>query len=425
MNSTSSLAQSKKQSRWGTVFLIWLGWAVIMIGYQVYVTYRFILQPPDNSLSWTGGYTQPNTPTLTEPFMNEHVAWDSEYYLSIAVGGYHDPQMRAIPDYYTWNDPQVALQSEQPEWLSMNYAFFPFYPFLIRLLAYPLAVFGMNAIATATLSGVLVSMLGTLVAMFALYDLARDQEGEAGGVRAAFYLLILPASMFLAQIYTEGAFVGLSFGALALARRRKWVWAALLAGCATWTRAAGGLLALPMGLIWLQDSGIKNIFGRGWWRELLKLFLAASPVWAYLAFNYFFGAQFHSIETNYFGRGLFLFQQSWAAWKDAYFRMVSGNSQALAYFSVEFGSILLAVIASLWMMKREPILSIYSLLTVFFSLTSGAAQGMHRYILAAPVIFLLTARLGKREAFDRVWTLGNILLMGVFAILFSFNFWAG
>jgi hypothetical protein len=64
-------------------------------------------------------------------------------------------------------------------------------------------------------------------------------------------------------------------------------------------------------------------------------------------------------------------------------------------------------------------------LTIFFSLTSGGAQGMHRYVMAAPVIFLLPARWGKSEAFDRIWTLSNILLMGVFAIMFSFNFWAG
>ncbi len=26
---------------------------------------------------------------------------------------------------------------------------------------------------------------------------------------------------------------------------------------------------------------------------------------------------------------------------------------------------------------------------------------------------------------DKAWTLGNILLMGVFATMFTFNFWAG
>jgi Gpi18-like mannosyltransferase len=408
-----------------TIFVIWLGWALVMVGYQAYVMARFTVRPPDSSLSWTGSYTQPDSPTLTEPFLNDHVAWDSEYYLSIAIGGYHDPAMRAIPENYSWNNPEVALQGQEPKWVSMNYAFFPFYPIMIRLLAYPLRVIGLNQIATATLAGVLVSMLGTLGAMFALYDMMRDEAGESDGVRAAFYLLIFPAAMFLAQVYTEGLFLGLSFGALALLRRKHWAWAAILAACATWTRAAGGLLALPLGLYWLKDGGIKNIFSRLWWKELLKLIVIASPVWAYLIFNAVMGRSFHIIETNFYSRGLLLIHQSWGAWKDAYLRMMSSNLQARAYFLVEFGAIIFGLVASFVMLKREPILAVYSLLTIFFSLTSGGAQGMHRYVMAAPVIFLLPARWGKSEAFDRIWTLSNILLMGVFAIMFSFNFWAG
>ncbi len=412
-----------------TILLIWLGWALIMVGYQVYVIDRFNLQIADRSLAWTESETRPNYQAgmtyLLEPFMNEHVAWDSEYYLSIAVGGYHDPVMRAIPNDYSWNNPLVLPQAAQPDWVSMNYAFFPFYPWMIHALAIPLAIFGLSRIATATLAGVLVSMLGTLGAMLALYDMARDAEGESGGVRAAFYLLIFPAAMFLAQVYTEGLFLGLSFGALALARRKRWIWAAILAACATWTRAAGGLLIVPLGLFWIKEDGFKRLFSPVWWKEIARLLLITSPVWAYLIFSAVMGKSFHVVETNFFGRGLLLFNQSWLAWKEAFGRMLNTNLQARMYFMIEFGAIAIGCLACIYMFRREPILSVYSFLTILFSLTSGAAQGMHRYVLAAPVIFLLAARCGKREAFDRIWTLANILLMGVFTILFSFNLWAG
>jgi hypothetical protein len=412
-----------------TIILIWAGWALVMLAYQAYVIGRINLQSPDRSLSWTETETGPNYQAgrlyLLEPFMNDHVAWDSEYYLSIATAGYRDPAMRAIPEYYTWSSGLIEPQAAQPDWISMNYAFFPFYPVMLHVLAIPLTVFGLNRIATATLAGVLISMLGTLAAMFALYDMAGEHEGEAGGVRAAFYLLIFPAGMFLAQVYTEGLFLGLSFGALALARRGKWIWVAILAACATWTRAAGGLLVVPLGLYWLKEGGFSHLFSRDWWKEILKLCLIASPVWAYLAFNAVLGKSFHIIETNYFSRGLLLVHQSWLAWSDAFTRMISTNLQARTYFMVEFGAIAFGVLASIWMFKREPILSVYSLLTILFSLTSGGAQGMHRYVMAAPVIFLLAARWGKWQAFDRVWTLANVLLMGIFAILFSFNLWAG
>jgi hypothetical protein len=422
----TQLASNKR----GTLLLIWLGWALAMMGYQVYVIDRFNLQIQDRALWWTEVTVRPgyqgSMVYLLEPYLNEHVAWDSFYYLSIAEGGYHDPVMNAIPRDYSrpTNDRMETLQ-ERPTWISMNYAFFPFYPWVVRILAFPLRAIGMNLMAAAPLSGVLVSMLGTLGAMFALYSMARENDGEMGGVRAAFYLLIFPAGMFLAQVYTEGLFVGLSFGALALARKKKWLWAALLAACATWTRAAGGLLLVPLSLYWLTGGGLKRLFTRAGWKEAINLLLVSAPAWAYLAFNYTIGRYFHWMEENYFNRGLLLLDPSWISWKEAFLRMISGNLQARTYFMVEFGAIALAILACIWMFRREPVLSIYSFLTITFSMTTGVAQGMHRYVLAAPVIFLLLARWGKSEAFDRVWTLSSTLLMGVFAILFSFNLWAG
>jgi hypothetical protein len=71
-----------------------------MIAYQAYVIGRINLQSPDRSLNWTEIETRPNHQAgkiyLLEPFMNDHVAWDSEYYLAFAIGGYHDPTMVAI-----------------------------------------------------------------------------------------------------------------------------------------------------------------------------------------------------------------------------------------------------------------------------------------------------------------------------------------
>jgi hypothetical protein len=307
----------------------------------------------------------------------------------------------------------------------MNYAFFPFYPLVMRVAAYPLRIFGMNPIATGTLAGVLVSMLGALAAMFALYDMAREREGESAGLRAAFYLLTFPASMFLAVVYTEGLFLGLSFGALALARRQRWLWAGLLAAGATWTRAAGGLLLLPLGWYWLQNGGLKKLFGRAWWKEVLALALVASPLWAYLVFNATLGTNFRLIESHFFSHGLLLLKPSWEAWKTAWQSMLSNNLQARAYYLVEFAGIFLGILTSLWMIKREPALALYGLASIAFSLTSGGAQGMHRYVMAAPALFLVPARWGKSEAFDRSWTLSNVLLMGLFFAMFAFDFWAG
>ncbi|HEY4723518.1 MAG TPA: hypothetical protein VII92_16805, partial [Anaerolineae bacterium] len=81
--------------------LIWLAWAIILIGFQALATARYQPRRPDNVLSWTTSETragsQDDKPYLVDPFMNQQVSWDSEFYLSIATVGYDDPAVRAIP----------------------------------------------------------------------------------------------------------------------------------------------------------------------------------------------------------------------------------------------------------------------------------------------------------------------------------------
>ncbi|MBW4551334.1 MAG: hypothetical protein KME35_09525 [Aphanocapsa sp. GSE-SYN-MK-11-07L] len=406
------------------IVIIWLAWGLLMVGYQAYVPARFQPQRPDRAVFWTAEATQ-NPPTGEESFLSSHVAWDSGYYLSIAIAGYDDPQMRAIPPHFSWRNPQIARKGDRPDWISMNYAFYPFYPLMIRGLMLPLGVLGLNPFATATLAGVLVSMLGTLGAMLALWDLARDDWGDDVGRRAAFYLLIFPAGMFLAQVYTEGLFLGLSFGAIALARRQQWMGAGLLAMAATWTKAAGVLIVIPLVWYWWQAGGLKKLVRQPAWTEARKMLWISSPILAYLIWSAWLGDSFRIVQSAYFNRGLLLMGESYADWSKAWASMFTNNLQARAYYLVEFAAIGFGLLACLLFWQRSRPLAIYSLIIILFALTSGEAQGMHRYVMAAPIIFLLPAAWGQNEAFDRAWTLGNVLLMGVFAATFSFGFWAG
>jgi hypothetical protein len=71
----------------------------------------------------------------------------------------------------------------------------------------------------------------------------------------------------------------------------------------------------------------------------------------------------------------------------------------------------------------DPELGWFSLAVVVISWGSGDIQGFHRYILAAPAVFLVLARWGRNPVFDRAWTILSILLMGTLAMLFAFNMW--
>src|SRR5687768_6989877 len=211
-----------------TIVLVWLSWAIIVLSFQAWATARIDPKYPDHALEWTTLSTNEGYQTgrvyLLEPFMNNQVAWDSEYYLAIAIGGYNDPRAphltptgvsTSVVDHSVVQSGSSFSQS-----ISLSYAFFPFYPLMIRIFSFPLQILGMNPIATATLAGVIVSALGTLLGMLALYDLTRDSLGEEGALRAAFYLIIFPTGFFLVQIYTEGLFVGLAFSCLRSEERR-------------------------------------------------------------------------------------------------------------------------------------------------------------------------------------------------------------
>jgi len=423
------------------ITFIWLAWAVILLAFQALATARLEPTYPDRAQEWTEEFTGAGYQTghvyLLEPFMNHQVAWDSEYYLAIAVGGYDDPRSPHLtPQGVTTvvRDHQVSQSGVNfGQSISLNYAFFPFYPLMIRIFAFPLQILGMNPIATATLAGIIVSALGALLGMVALFDLTRDSLGEDGALRAAFYLIIFPTGFFLIQIYTEGLFVGLSFACLAMIKRKQWLVAALLAVAATMTRAVGVTLLVPMAIAWLRtgewvdlDLEWRQIIHQGIpLRPLARGLLAFSPLIAFVIWKFsYLGLAFDYIESNHFGRGFLSLGYAFYAWSESFRSMISGgNPQHTAYYLTEFLGMAIGIIACIATIKTHPEIGWYSLAVAFISWGSGPAQGIHRYILGAPAVFFALARWGNNPVFDRAWTILSILLMGLLAMLFAFDMW--
>lgn len=420
-----------------TIVLIWLAWALIVIGFQAWATARIDPKYPDRAQEWTTNFTgegyQEGHVYLLDPFMNDQVAWDSEYYLSIALGGYDDPRS----PHYT---PQGVITS--PEGIqstgislasatSSNYAFFPFYPLVIRVLAFPIQMIGLNPIAAATLAGVLISALGTLGGMLALYDLTHESLGEDGALRAVFYLIIFPTGFFLIQVYTEGLFIGLAFGCLAMLKRQNWLLAALLAIAATMTRAVGVALVIPMFLTWIRTGDWTDLKWRQLFHErfpfwaLARGLLLCSPVFTFLIWRFSpWGVKFRYIEDKIYERGVLQLGEALFFWSTSFQTMLSGdNPQHTAYYLTEFLGLAIGVIACIATIKTHPEIGWFSLAVVLISWGSGPAQGIHRYILGAPAVFITLARWGRNPVFDRAWTILSILLMGALAMLFAFNMW--
>lgn len=408
-----------------SVVLLWLAWWIILLSFQALVSARFQPRRPDYALEWTPSETtrtaNDDRPYLLEPFLNRQVAWDSEYYLSIATVGYEDED---VPTNRPGRD----------DGLPLNYAFMPFYPLMMRVMALPLRVFGLNPVATSALAGVIVSLLGTLGGMIALYDLVRDELGDDGGLRTAFYLIAFPSGFFLAQVYTEGLFVGLAFGSLALMRRRHLVLAALLAACATWTRVVGVALVIPLGAMWLSqgnwrdlDLEWKQLYYQGLpWKALGVALIGLAPLVAFVIWRFSpLGLAFSVVEDTYFGRGFLSLGTTYFTWRQAFLSLFGNNLQQAAYYTIEFGALGLGLLACVFTRKQYPHVMWFSLAVILLSFTSGPAQGMHRYVLGAPALFIWLGRLGQHPAFDRAWSILSVLLMGLLATLFTFDFWTG
>ena len=393
--------------------LIWLAWSVIIIGYMGLATKRYEPSRSDEALSWSADETRRDSlkdnPYLLDPFLNGQVAWDSEYYLAIATTGY--------------DDSDISTVNVEGETFSKSYAFFPMYPYAMKLVRAPLTLFGLSPIAASTLAGVLVSLLGTLAAMVALYDIARDELGEDGGIRTAFLMLIFPASFFFATVYTEGLFVGLAFGSLALMRRKYLIPAAILAMFATWTRAVGGVLIVPLGIMWLMMILESESNKR---RLLIQLPFLALPLVAYGIFRLANGHAFEAVEVEWFGNRLFDFNLTFDAWSQILERAQTVPETA-AWVIMNLGATAIALVSIVVCLKRYPLLALFGFMALLIPLTSGwtGTNSAFRYVLAVPTLWVMLGKFSRSQVFEKSWTVFSILLLAMNAFLFSFDFWAG
>ncbi len=407
------------KSQLRTLVLIWLGWFIVLYGFQSLVSMRLEIGRPDYAVIWssteTGRFSNRGKIYLLEPFLNKQVAWDSEYYVGIAVGGYDDPEAGRV------ENPDTGQE------IVKNYSFFPLYPYVMRAFMLPLSLFGMNQIATAALAGVTVALLGTLAGMIALWELTRQLFDEENAFRAAFYMLVFPSAFFFAQVYTEGLFVGLAFWSLVFIRRGQWWWATLLAVLAAWTRAHGVLLFIPLAVAWLRTVNWKQPLQTSIsWKWIAQGASTLLPVGAYLMWrNSVLGEGWAELQSFYFGRGHLSIEKSINDWKFNLFEYAPSTTQSAVYFGIEVFAILIALLGAIWLIRRSPEIALFSLGAILFSVLSGSAQSMARYMLIVPALYIFLAYLGRNKIFDKAWTIASVLLLGMSVMLYTFDMWVG
>ena len=198
--------------------------------------------------------------------------WDTKWFESIAVYGYVGPYVDSFQDF------------------QYNVAFFPGYPATMKL--------GMLVGLSPTAAGMLVSLIASLVAGFALARLTRDIGGRPELGVLAF--LIAPTAVFLTGAYTEALFCACAFWAWAFARNSSWVWAGMLAAGAALVRPNGLFLAIGLIVMFLIAKP------RDWKRgsALLLPFIATLGYFAYLKAITGNWMAWSAAETEYWERHL-------------------------------------------------------------------------------------------------------------------------
>ncbi len=347
--------------------------------------------------------------------------FDSGFYLGIANGGY-------------WGADTLHRMS--------NWAFFPLYPLLIRLVALP---FGSSP-DSFRLAGIVVSNVAALIAAIYLYKLTVKELNQTIAARAVFYLALFPMSFYLSAIYPESLFLALSISSVYYARLHRWWLAGLLGGLAALTRPQGVLLAIVVGWEYWQvladrfahleqGSGtvatIQNWLRSrflGLWRSLASwptwpgfVWLALIPtglllfclyakwkVGSFLAFaeveKYGWGRHF----TNPIKVVLLMLQHPLGP------NPYDWNFYALNILSIfAFWLLLIPVFR-----KLPAIFGIFTFVFLIMPLTSGEGNSIARYYLAAFPIFMILAWWSSQGDVEQQLR-RHSLIVASFAILLS------
>src|SRR6266700_3178352 len=165
-----------------------------------------------------------SSPVDAAAFFSSWNRWDAENYVRIAQFGYQTPY---------------------------DVAFFPLFPLLIRVIAFPLGSWSYLAVGT------ILSNAALLGAMFVLYQLAVENGGEEVAGSSLLYLCIFPTAFFFFAAYNESLFLLMTLLTFLALRRQQWWLAGLWGLFAALTRSAGVLLAIPyLYELWLARESL-------------------------------------------------------------------------------------------------------------------------------------------------------------------------
>lgn len=334
--------------------------------------------------------------------------WDGGWFARIAAHGYEQP-------HYTT-------------------AFFPLYPLLVRIVAWPLG-------GRDVLAGVIVSLLACAVAAVLLYELARRLLGEDDARRAVVYLLVFPTTLFLGAVYSESLFLALALATFLLALRKRWLVAGIVCGLAILTRSSGVMLLPALALLaWREDDRPRALV-----RAAVAVPIAALwPVYLWIRFSD--PLLFAHAQDEHFGRRISHGGPFGGIWQGLsagfdgvrqlfshganYFPQATDHppsyTAALNLEQLGFG-VLIVVLGVLAWRRLGAAYGVFTLGSMLLPLSAPAPDypllSLPRFALGTFPIFLALATLGRRRSADVAITTLCALYLGIDLVRWALYAW--
>jgi Gpi18-like mannosyltransferase len=294
-------------------------------------------------------------------------------------------------------------------------AFFPLVPLAIRVLSWT----GMPPVA----AGLLLSAIGTTVALTYLYRLAESELGEGSGRRAMIYLALFPTAVFLVAPYSEPIYLAGAIAAFYYARRDRWLMVGPFAALAVGSRLAGLFLLFGLAVEFLRqrDFTKDRILN-----ALNGLLMGGLPLVAYAVYlnaNTGNPLQFLTSQREGWGREyvgpVASFLNTWRTWEGAYF------TNWMFAWRVEILAALIGLAIVTWaLLKAEWGYAAYMGAGLAALITSAWYYSIPRMLLTwFPIMLFLTEFSKRREPRHEIVLLTMAPFAGLGVILFTRNIW--
>jgi hypothetical protein len=338
--------------------------------------------------------------------------WDGEHYVALAMDGYF----------------------QAPRYVSP--AFFPLYPLLLRFIS---EAGGSLSKETLSYCGPLLSLLFLPLAIYFVYEIARDGCGERAAKGAVLTLSFFPTTFFLNAAYTESLFLALSAGSLwAIRVKRNLLLACILAGLATATRNVAIFLVVPLAYEWIKQGDLREPRDR--WRGLyLALVPSGLMVYAgYLWTTFGDPLLFYSSQKYWKREATGPFAAAKRAWDTAgegvdilcdpglwarpsVQNLADHVERANSLYNLAF--LIFALVVLLAGLRKLPLsLTIYSVLLIvppaLFGTPDIPLMGIPRYVLVAFPVFIILGLVARKRLLFTGWLILSTIMSLILCALF-------